>query len=161
VTQCALSSTGSRRDRFPGFAGTMTHGDVLPPIPPHFVSFAWRYRIGRLQFRFRGRQATNPLGPGRLFSRNSPRPLLRYGDDRPSHVPGEPPLCLCPVLRPRQDQSHQAPTVRWRGPRSDHDEGSRNKISFEAQSHRFSTRCLRFAGIGCPMPTQDSLPAAG
>jgi hypothetical protein len=134
--------------------------DSLPPVPPHFVAFAWRYRTGRLRFRFRGRQPTNAFGPGRLFSRNSPHPLARCGNDRISHVPGEPPLCLCPVLRPRQVRSHQTFTVRRRGPRSVQDEGSRIR-SFGAQSHGFGTRCLRFAVTGYLVPTQDSLPAVG
>ena len=33
--------------------------------------------------------------------------------------------------------------------------------TFEAQSHGFGTRCLRFAVAGYPTATQDSLPAAG
>ncbi len=52
-------------------------------------------------------------------------------------------------------------TTRRRGPRSDHDEGSRDKVTFEAQSHSFSTGCLRFAGWVTPPTTQDSLPVAG
>ncbi len=32
------------RAGFPCVIGTMRHSDSLPPIPPHFVSFAWRYR---------------------------------------------------------------------------------------------------------------------
>ncbi len=47
-----------------------------------------------------------------------------------------------------------------RGPRSDHDEGS-YIATFEAQSHGFSTGCLRFAGQVTLATTQDSLPVAG
>ena len=45
----------------------------------------------------------------------------------------------------------QAVTTRRRGPRSDHDEGS-HIATFEAQSHSFSTSCLRFAGRVTPTP---------
>ena len=54
-----------------------------------------------------------------------------------------------------------AMTTRRRGPRADHDEGSRDEVTFEAQSHSFSTGCLRFAGWVTPPTTQDSLPVAG
>ena len=36
--------------------------DFLPPIPPHFVSFAWRYHVGAVRFRV---LAFVPLPPGR------------------------------------------------------------------------------------------------
>jgi hypothetical protein len=49
---------------------------------------------------------------------------------------------------------------RRRGPRSNHDEGS-CIATFEAQSHSFSTRCLRLAVADYSATTQDSLPAAG
>jgi len=54
----------------------------------------------------------------------------------------------------------QAVTTRPRGPRSDHDEGSRI-ATFEAQSHSFGTGCLRFAGWITPPPrkTRFRLPA--
>jgi hypothetical protein len=42
-------------------------------------------------------------------------------------------------------------TMRRRGPRCVHDEGSRIR-TFEAQSHGFGTGCLRFAGRVAPTP---------
>ena len=98
------------------------------------------------------------VGPGVVHP--VPPAGIHHGGDRISYVPGEPPMCLCPALRPRWDRLHQASGMLRRGPRSDHNEGSHD-ASFGAQSHSFSTGCLRFAATGCPAATQDSLPAAG
>ena len=38
-----LPSTGSSRTEFACFVGTMRCSDLLPPVSPRFVSFAWRY----------------------------------------------------------------------------------------------------------------------
>jgi len=38
-----LPSAGSSEGEFPRFTGTMRRSDSRPPIPPRFVSFAWRY----------------------------------------------------------------------------------------------------------------------
>jgi hypothetical protein len=98
------------------------------------------------------------IGASFLAERPTSAFPLRVRQDRPRSWGT--PLCLCPVLRPRWVRSNQACTVRRHGPRSVHDEGSRIR-SFGAQSHGFGTRCLRFAVMSYPMPTQDSLPAAG
>jgi hypothetical protein len=88
------------------------------------------------------------------------------GNGRISYVPGEPRLCSCPALRPRQDRRIRPVVMRRRGPRSVHDEGSRIG-AFEAQSHGFGTGCGhraqhgRLRRPGYPDTTQDSLPAAG
>jgi hypothetical protein len=71
------------------------------------------------------------------------------------------PLSLCPVLRPRQDRTRQAIATCRHGPRYVHNEGSHDNPAFEAQSHGFRTRCLRFVRYSYPHPTQNSLPAAG
>ena len=47
--------------------------------------------------------------------------------------------------------AHQANTMRRRGPRNVHGEGS-CMAAFEAQSHGFGTGCLRFAGRVAPTP---------
>jgi hypothetical protein len=68
--------------------------------------------------------------------------------------------CLCPALRPRSDL-HAKPLRRFdsapavlttKAPTSDH--------YFEAQSHGFSTRSIRFVPTSLPT-TQCSLPAGG
>ena len=48
---------------FPCFAGTMGCSETLPPIPPHFVAFAWRYHACCAVFRVRPLAA--PIAPRR------------------------------------------------------------------------------------------------
>ena len=43
IPRCPLSSAGSSWGEFPCLMGHTRHCDALPPFPPHFVSFAWRY----------------------------------------------------------------------------------------------------------------------
>jgi hypothetical protein len=75
-------------------------------------------------------------------------------------LPGSPAtlVSLCPVLRPRQDQTHQATKVRRHGPRYVHNEGSHEKRSFGAQWHGLGTSCLRF--VVC-VATPDAKLASG
>jgi hypothetical protein len=103
-------------------ASTVLSGrcDFLPPIPPHFVSFVWRYHSVRLCSSLLA-DPTPVSRPGSLRSGTSRRRFWN-GDDKISHVPREPLLCLCPALRPRQARCHQATTVERHGPRSKHDE---------------------------------------
>jgi hypothetical protein len=97
--------------RSPASTVLSRHCDFLPPLPPHFVSFAWWYRGSTpVSFTRRGgvrpRQAWSwsPGTSGREFSR---------GDGRISQVPGEPRLSICHVLRLRQDRWSQ--TIQDRG----------------------------------------------
>ncbi len=54
--------------RFPCIVGTTESSDVLPPLPPRFVAFAWRYQPRSL-VRSRGRGAPRLRGPGALTGR--------------------------------------------------------------------------------------------
>ncbi len=86
--------------RSPASSVLSRHYDTLPPIPPHFVAFAWRYhRSNRL-----GSSLPTPPTAGRRAWGWSPgipcRDFFR-GDDRASQVPGEPPYPFAHVLRPR------------------------------------------------------------
>ncbi len=84
--------------------------DSLTPIPPRFVSFAWRYRD--LTHRFAPVRGWDSCAhrPG-LFSR-SPKPLLlAHGDVRASQVPGCTPVCGCPARGPRTGPLRQAITA--------------------------------------------------
>ena len=81
------------------------------------------------------------------------------GNDRISYVPGEPRLCSCPALRPRQDQRIRPCDASARPPlcpqrRLPH---SYFRGSITRLRHWLST--LRRPGR--PDTTQDSLPAAG
>jgi len=70
------------------------------------------------------------------------------------------PIMLLPCSSTPAGSTCQATTTRRLGPRVDHDEDSYN-ATFEAQSHSFGTRCLRFAGQVTPTPrkTRFRLPA--
>jgi hypothetical protein len=60
------------------------------------------------------------------------RPQVRISNGRVSQVPGEP--CCAYALRSDPGRTDApGPTVRRRGPRLKHDEGSRKKMTFEAQ----------------------------
>ena len=61
-------------------------------------------------------------------------------------------LCICPVLRPRRDRSCQAITACRFYPHLCDSKGSHNECTFEALSHGFCNRCLRFAAWVAPGP---------
>src|SRR5438874_1331849 len=91
-------------------------------LPPHFVAFAWRYHPVRLS-------SSLPLGPTPAGGQEvlvwhlPHQGLSRWKQLRlPRFL--ENPLCLCRVLRPRQEHLHVALTMQGRGPRSSYDEGS-------------------------------------
>ena len=74
----------------------MRRSDSLPPIPPHFVAFAWRYRSLHLCFAPVGGQAPPPQARG-FGSPGCPSCRLPRGDVRLSQVPGDP-LCAHALL---------------------------------------------------------------
>ena len=130
--------------------------DFLPPIPPHFVFL--RLAVPRDHACFAPGVATcGNVGPG--VGHPVPPAGNYRGDDRISHVPGEPRLCLCPALRPRRTDhirplrcggtaliltTRKATAMNFRG-------------SITRLWHWLSTLCR----VGHPTATQDSLPAAG
>jgi hypothetical protein len=61
-------------------------------------------------------------------------------------------ICICPVLRPRRDRSCQAITACRFYPHLCDSKGSHNECTFEALSHGFCNRCLRFAAWVAPGP---------
>jgi hypothetical protein len=126
----------------------MEHYDFLTSLSPRFVAFVWRYLGTAHSFALDGRRAVRPASL-RLVIRY-PLPENVRGDGRISHVPGQP-WCLCPALATPADPTHQAIAMRRCGPRYVQNEGVRDK-SFEALSHGFGTRCLRFAGWVTPPP---------
>ncbi len=157
LLDASLPSTGSSRVEFPGFAGTI---NALRLPAAHLaalrflrLAIPWehsRFRSPRRRVLRRRAWGWSPGRPGRDSF---------HGDDRISHVPGEP-IVPMPCSSTPAGSACQAVTTRRRGPRSDHDEGS-HTATFEAQSHSFSTGCLRFAGWVTPPPrkTRFRLPA--
>ena len=58
---------GLRRSGFPCFHGTIRRCDFLPPIPPRFVAFAWRYHPARGRMETTG-PLTFPGNPNCAFA---------------------------------------------------------------------------------------------
>jgi hypothetical protein len=79
---------GVREGPFPRFDTTLGRCDSLPPVSPHFVSFAWRYhRCVRLS-------SPTPPDAGTRIILEFAVPVSPTGpfegDGRVSQVPGEP-----------------------------------------------------------------------
>jgi hypothetical protein len=153
----SLPFTGSSGASSPASAVLSKRYDFPPPIPPHFVSFAWRYLRVHSFFSL----------PGGRVRRRGLELLTRYlqpgvhrGNDRISQVPGEPQVSVRHVqstpaglLAPDHYGTAARPLVseQQRLPRK----VFRRSLAWLSDS--LST--LRSAG--CPRPTQDSLPAVG
>jgi len=91
-------------------------------------------------------------------------PTIRHfspgGALRVSQVPGESSRTFAMLKRPRPRRC-APPVVAFRCcPRWSDDEGRSYNVNFEADSHGFSTRCLRFQ-IRLSLHWQDSLPVGG
>ena len=130
--------------------------DFLSPIPPHFVFL--RLAVPRDHACFApGVTTCDNGGPG--VGHPVPPAGNYRGDDRISHVPGEPRLCFCPALRPRRTDHIRplrcggaAPILTTREATAMNFRGSMTRLW-----HWLSTLCR----VGLPTATQDSLPAAG
>ena len=154
----SLSSTGSSRESSPASTVLSKRYDFLPPIPPHFVSFAWRY-LGctRLSSLLDGRVRRQGL---ELVTRYL-RPGCCRGNDRISQVPGEPQLSVCTcsnptpagLLAPDHYGAAAWPLVfqKQRLPRK----VFRSSIAWLSDSLSTLRR------VRCLTTTQDSLPVAG
>ena len=135
----------------------MKRSESPSPVPPHFVAFVWRYpgctRISlpeppsasaqglELVTRYlRPGSTTEAHGPPRFLGNPRERALL----SDPGGIVGARPL-----------RRHDAAFRRLKHV------GSRDNNHFGAQSHGPFTRCLTLRSGGCPVTTQDSLPAAG
>ena len=123
----------------------------LPPsLSPRFVAFAWRYPGVRLSFA--------PSDPRRqiagqgLVSRSPYRPCTQ-GDDQGLPSSRRILMYLCPALRPRQDRRDRSYIVVGAAPAMSTTKAPTITQTFEAQSHGFDTRCLRF--VRC-LATRDA-----
>jgi len=136
--KCAMTSCRpSRRTSFPSLGNTTCTLVFRPPrgraLPRRRVSWSWLPGIS-----------------GRDFF---------GGDDRISYVPGEPQLCSCLLFDPGRTGA-SGHTMRRRGPRYVHDEGS-HECSFRGSITRLRHWLSTLRRPGYPDTTQDSLPAAG
>ena len=103
----------------------MRRSDSRPPLPPHFVAFAWRYHACACRFAPSG--PAPDRGPG-VCGRAVPRPdLIAW---RRSGLPGSwgTLVCLRPVLRPRQDRRTRPLRCVGTAPAQCHDEGSHESV---------------------------------
>jgi len=87
---------------FPGFLGTI-RVLRLPAAPPAALR-CLRLAVPRERSGFRSHRRRAPRRRAWGWSPGSPVRDVFRGDGRISHVRGEPLLCLCPALRPRQDR---------------------------------------------------------
>ena len=95
LTRFPLPSTGSARNTFAGFIGTMRNSDFSDP-----VRVLYRTRTVVLVLLRSVRHRTPCRQPGPLVERR-PHRLLHNGQAETSQVPGEPTRLPCPALRPR------------------------------------------------------------
>jgi hypothetical protein len=99
MTRCLASLPGVRSgDCSPASTVLSRHCDFLPSIPPHFVSFTWRYH-GSTHLSLPPLLRGTASGQG-LVTRY-PHPGILRGNGRISQVPGEPQFPFAHVLRPR------------------------------------------------------------
>jgi len=142
---------------FPRFIATMRHCDSLPPISPHFVSFAWRYhRCDRCSPPPARDRAVDQPGVGKPGLQSAVTTemagSLRFPSD--PHVPA-------PCSRTPVGPMHARP-LRCLGaaPACVNNGGSRDEkilgLNRTALGLTLYASQLKF-----PSPTQDSLPAAG
>ena len=144
--------------RFPGFTSTTGRSDSLPPVPPHFVAFAWRYRSLRSSLRSRRRPSATAAGQGFLCPGY---PSVRVSAEAagPPRFLGNPtvrmPCSPTPVGPPRQAISARRyclPLLSSRRlPRS----------PLTRLNHTACTLAVYASSLRSPVATQDSLPAAG
>jgi len=179
----ALPSTGSFRSSSPASPVLSGATTSCRPFRRTSFSFVWRYHgntrdfaPGAVECYGVGPGVGNPVSPAGISSvettgspmfLGNPYLWLEARKTRPIRKRwiGRDTSTLAPrsafaLLSDPGGRTCQAVTTRPRGPRSDHDEGSRI-ATFEAQSHSFGTGCLRFAGWITPPPrkTRFRLPA--
>src|SRR5262249_20850085 len=143
VTWRSVASPGFRRDEFPCFDGTMERSDLLRPAHrARLPSRGDTMRCARLVRSQRPRHETAGLG---LVIRAPRTGWMAHGDDQDLSGSWGILVCLRPALRPRQNRPIRPYDVVGAAPAFANNKGFRDKSLFEAQSHGFSTCCLRFA----------------
>ena len=130
--------------------------DSLTPVPPRFVTFAWRYLCCALS-----PVLTAALGRFRCSEGPSLIRFFSRGDVRVSQVPGGSPVPTRPALRPRwaSEPRHCGPSVlpsalgtAW---------AFSTTTSFRGSITRLTGSLSTLRSPGLPGSTQDSLPAGG
>jgi len=140
--QRPLPSTGSSRDEFPGFIGTISRSDNCRPLASASVC----PRPGLLPFALiffpRSRQRHEPTRWFRVRTHLG-WPITRQRRQSLPSFRGTP-ICTCPALGPRRDL-HARPLRRFGAAFRQHYNVGSRVLYFEALSRGLCTRCLRFA----------------
>ena len=106
-------STGSSEASSPASAVLSKRYDFLPPVPPHFVTFVWRYlSVHSFCSLPGGRVRRRGL---ELVTRYSGRDAAEETTGAPKFL-GNPNYPFAMFSRRRQDCGHQTGTVPQRGP---------------------------------------------
>jgi len=156
-TDASLPSTGSSGASSPASAVLSRRYDLLPPVPPHFVAFAWRY-LTRPLVLFAPRRTSAPPRPGVVNPVSPAGSSRRSRQDLPGSWGTPSVRSPCSVdagrtagTRPVRCRS-AAPGIRTaRAP---------TKGLSALNSMAFGL-AVTLRSAGHPRPTQDSLPAAG
>jgi len=154
----SLSSTGSSEASSPASTVLSRHYDFLPPIPPHFVSFAWWYlgctrciRSSADGYHRRGLELINPVTPTGI--------LPRRRQDLPSSRRTQMSVCTCSstpagLLTPDLIRSSSVAHAMTKAKAPcDLSISELNSMAFGLAVYASQS--------GLPSTTQDSLPAAG
>src|SRR5215472_14914470 len=153
----SLPSTGSSGASSPASAVLSRHYDFLPPVPPHFVAFVWRYlRVHSFGSLPGGRVHRRGLelltrSPGRELAEETTgsRKFLGNPDCPFAHVQSTP-------AGPRAPDHCGA--AAW--PLVSEQQRLPRKV-FRRSIAWLSDWLSTLRGAGYPRPAQDSLPAAG
>jgi len=131
--------------------------DFLPFVPPHFVSFAWRYRVDACLFALTGGKRQSPGSRGLIL------PLAQCtgssrGNGRISCVPGEPRCAYALFCDPGR-------TARVRSIRRGRaapvlSTTKAPALGLSRLNHTALALAVYASPRELPHPTQDSLPAA-
>ena len=123
-TDASLPSTGSSGASSPASTVLSRRYDSLPPVPPHFVSFVWRYlRVHSFSSLPAGR--VRRRGP-ELLTRSPGRDLAEETTGSPRFL-GTPKCPFALVSRRRQDCGHQTIAASQRGPWDHKSKGSHER----------------------------------
>jgi hypothetical protein len=151
----SLPSTGSSGASSPTSTVLSKRYDFLPPVPPHFVTFVWRYLRVHSFFSLPGGQVHRR---GLELLARYLRPGFRRGNDRISEVPGEPQVPVCHVQSTPAGllASDQYGAAAW--PLVSEQQRLPRKV-FRRSIAWLSDSLSTLRSAGHPRPTQGSLPA--
>jgi hypothetical protein len=151
----ALAPAGPS-DQFPAFFATTRCSDSLLPLPPRFVSFAWRYRPRAV-----GSLPPRAAPPRQAWAVLRERPLTSSGGgSRASQVPGVPQFQRAPLYDPGETYApgHCGASVL---PSALPTASALTTCAFRSSITRPAGSLCTLRSLGYPSTTQHSVPAAG